>query len=148
MSIPGIGTGIAAILLAYLGDGERFNKAGQAANYTGLVPKVDCSGETEKYGSIARYQFCPPIRGIVLEGLWAMLRSGKVPLFTKFRDLSQWINRRKSAVARKMVTLAWLLIKRREYYRGMSNEALEKKLRYYKMNLPALKSQTLRRGIM
>jgi hypothetical protein len=41
--------------------------------------------------------------------------------------------RRKSAVAvaRKMAILAWLLMKRREYYRGMSNEALEKKPRYY-----------------
>jgi hypothetical protein len=37
------------------------------------------------------------------------------------------------AVARKMVKLAWLLMKRREYYKGMSNEALEKKLRYYKI---------------
>jgi hypothetical protein len=45
------------------------------------------------------------------------------------------MNRRKSAVvvAWKMVTLAWLLMKRREYYRGVSNEALEKKLRYYKI---------------
>jgi hypothetical protein len=37
------------------------------------------------------------------------------------------------AVARKMVTLAWLLMKRREYYRGIDDEALEKKLRYYKI---------------
>jgi hypothetical protein len=45
------------------------------------------------------------------------------------------MSRRKTAVAvaRKMVALAWLLMKRREYYRGMSNEALEKKLRYYKI---------------
>jgi hypothetical protein len=32
-----------------------------------------------------------------------------------------------------MVILAWLLMKRREYYQGMSNEALGKKLRYYKI---------------
>jgi hypothetical protein len=37
-----------------------------------------------------------------------------------------------AALNRKMVVLAWLLMKRREYYRGMSNEALEKKLRSYK----------------
>jgi hypothetical protein len=45
------------------------------------------------------------------------------------------MSRRKSAVAvaRKMVTLAWLLMKRREYYHGISNEALEKKLRYNKI---------------
>jgi hypothetical protein len=64
-----------------------------------------------------------------------MERSGKGPLFAAFSRLAERMNRRKSAVAaaRKMVALAWLLMKRREYYRGMSNEALEKKLRYYKI---------------
>jgi transposase len=132
LSIPGIGVGIAAVLLAYLGDGSRFSTGGQVANYAGLAPRVDCSGETERYGSIARYQYCHPIRGIVLEGVWAMVRSGKGPLFAAFSRLVERMNRRKSAVAaaRKMVVLAWLLMKRREYYRGMSNEALEKKPHY------------------
>jgi transposase len=135
MSIPGIGIGIAGVLLAYLGDGSRFSTAGQVANYAGLVPRVDCSGATERYGSIAKYEYCHPIRGIMLEGVWAMVRSGKGPLFAKFSSLAERMNRRKSAVAvaRKMVRLAWLLMKRREYYRGISNEALEKKLRYYKI---------------
>jgi transposase len=135
MSIPGVGIGIAAVLLAYLGDGNRFSKPGQVANYAGLTPQVDCSGETKHYGSIAKYQFCHPIRGIVLEGVWAMVRSGKGPLFTKYSSLAGRMNKRKSAVAvaRKMVTLTWLLMKRREYYRGIDNEALEKKLRYYKV---------------
>jgi transposase len=135
MSIPGIGIGIAAVILAYLGDGSRFSKPGQVANYAGLAPRVDCSGETDRYGSIARYQFCHPIRGIVLEGVWAMVRSGKGPLFTKYSDLSGRMSKRKSAVAvaRKMVVLAWLLMKRREYYRGISSAALEKKLHYYKV---------------
>jgi transposase len=135
MSIPGIGIGIAAVLLAYLGDGSRFSKPSQVANYAGLAPRVDCSGGMERYGSIAKYEFCHPIRGVVLEGVWAMIRSGQGPLFTKYTELSGRMNKRKSAVAmaRKMVALAWLLMKRREYYRGISNEALEKKLRFYKV---------------
>jgi hypothetical protein len=32
-----------------------------------------------------------------------------------------------------MVRLAWLLMRRREYSRGMDSAALEKKLRYYKI---------------
>jgi transposase len=55
MSIPGIGIGIAAVILAYIGDGSRFSKPGQVANYAGLTPRVDCSGETEHYGAIAKY---------------------------------------------------------------------------------------------
>jgi transposase len=135
MSIFGIGIQIAAVLLAYLGDGSRFSNGAQVANYAGLAPRVDCSGATAHYGSIAKYQYCHPIRGIVIEGVWAMVRSGKGPLFTKYSELSGRMNKKKSAVAiaRKMVILAWLLMKRREYYRGMSNEALEKKLNYYKV---------------
>jgi hypothetical protein len=38
MSIPGIGIGIAAVLLAYMGDESRFSTAGQVANYTGFTP--------------------------------------------------------------------------------------------------------------
>jgi transposase len=135
MSIPGIGIGIAAVLLAYLGDGSRFSKAGQVANYAGLAPRVDCSGETAHYGSIAKHQFCHPIRSVILEGVWALARSGKGPLAVKYSELSGRMNKRKSAVAiaRKMVTLAWLLMRRRENYRGVSDEALEKKLHYYKI---------------
>jgi hypothetical protein len=61
-------------------------------NYAGLVLRVDCSGDTERYGTIARYQFCPPIRGIVLEGVWALVRSGKGPLFAKFSSLAERMN--------------------------------------------------------
>jgi transposase len=120
MSIPGIGIGIAAVLSAYLGDGSRFSKAGEVANYAGLAPRVDCSGKTEHYGSIAKYQFCHPIRSVVLEGVWAMVRSKQGSLYAKYSGLSCRMSKRKSAVAvaRKMVILAWLLMKRKEYYWG------------------------------
>jgi transposase-like protein len=101
----------------------------------GLTPCADCSGLTERYGSIAKSPFCHPIRGIVLEGVWALVRSGNGPLFQKYEELSGRMNKRKSAVAigRKMVSLAWLLMRRRDYYNGVSSTALEKKLRYYKI---------------
>jgi hypothetical protein len=64
-----------------------------------------------------------------------MAKSGKGPLFVKYTELNERMNKKKSAVAiaRKMVTLAWLLMKRREYYRGTDEKALEKKLNYYKV---------------
>ena len=45
------------------------------------------------------------------------------------------MNKRKStvAVARKLVTLAWLLMKKREYYNGIDPDTLKKKLKYYKV---------------
>jgi transposase len=75
LSIPGIGLRLAAAILAYIGDGKRFGKGSQVANYAGLTPRVDCSGETKHYGSIARHQYCKAIRSIVLESVWALTRS-------------------------------------------------------------------------
>jgi transposase len=136
LSIPGVGIGIASVLLAYLGDGARFDKPGEVANYAGFAPRVDCSGERERYGPIARYSFCHPIRAVVLEGVWALSRSSYGgALLEKYRSLSGRMNKRKSAVAvaRKMVTLAWLLMKRREYCQWTDNDTLQKKLKLYKV---------------
>lgn len=137
MSIPGVGIEIAAVLVAYLGDAKRFTKAGEVANYAGLTPRVDCSGNTNHYGSIARYSFCHPIRSVVLEGVWALGRCNYGgALREKFESLKGRMNKRKSAVAvaRKMVTLAWRLMQRREYYNAIDTKTLEKKLKYYKVD--------------
>jgi transposase len=136
LSIPGVGIGIASVLIAYLGDGNRFSKAGEVANYAGFAPRVDCSGDTAHYGSIARHSYCHPIRAVVLEGVWSISRcSYGGPLLAKFQSLAGRMNKRKSAVAiaRKLVTLAWLLMKRREYYNGIDPCSFKNKLRYYKV---------------
>ena len=106
------------------------------ANYAGFAPRVDCSGDTNRYGSIAKYSFCHPIRAVVLEGVWSINRCGYGgPLKAKFQSLVERMSKRKSAVAiaRKLVTLAWLLMKRREYYNAIGPDALKKKLRFYKV---------------
>jgi hypothetical protein len=45
------------------------------------------------------------------------------------------MNKKKSAVAiaRKMITLAWLLMTRKELYKGAEKEALERKYKHYKL---------------
>jgi transposase len=134
LSVPGVGMKIAGALLAYLGDGSRFTKAAQVANYAGLVPSVDCSGETKHYGPIAKFIYCQAIRGVVLEGVWSLVKSGKEnTLFNKYQSLSVRIGKRKSAVAvaRKMVSLAWLMLRRKEFYRGINRADYEKKMRRY-----------------
>jgi hypothetical protein len=87
-------------------------------------------------GALREYsEFCHPIRSVILEGIWAPVRSGKGSLFQKYEELAGMMNKRKSAMAaaRKTVSLAWLLMKRRDCYNGVSSAALEKKLRYYKI---------------
>ncbi|MDR0637623.1 MAG: hypothetical protein LBG27_01755 [Spirochaetaceae bacterium] len=51
----------------------------------------------------------------------------------KYEEMPGRMSKKKSAAARKIAGPAWLLMKRQEYYRGMSNEALAKKPRYYKI---------------
>jgi hypothetical protein len=78
----------AAALLACLGDGSRFTKASQVVSYAGLAPSADRSGETNRYGRIAKYDFCPAIRSVALEGVWSLVKSGKAnTLFNKYQRL-------------------------------------------------------------
>ena len=107
MSIPGVGMGLAAAFLAYIGDGNRFSKASEVANYVGLVPRIDCSGETERYGHILKGG-CRALRSVILQSAWALVLSkngGR--LQDKFLLLKDRIGKTKSAVAiaRKMITL-------------------------------------------
>lgn len=136
MSIPGVGIGLAGVFLAYLGDGGRFSSTAEVANYAGFTPRVDCSGETDHYGHISRWSYCHPIRAVTLQGVWAMTRSNYGGMLqVKFNSLAERMNRRKSAVAiaRKMVTLVWLLMRRREFYNASDRVTLEKKFKLYKI---------------
>jgi transposase len=133
MSIPGVGPGVAAAFLAFVGDGSRFAGPAQVANYVGLVPRIDCSGETNRYGRITK-DGCRAIRGIILQASWSMIRckeGGR--LKEKFFLLSERRGKTRSAVAmaRRMVGLMWILATRREYYADVSKESLRKKFRSY-----------------
>jgi transposase len=65
MSVPGVGMRIAAAFLAYVGDGKRFSKPSESANYAGLVPRPDCSGDSDRYGHITKTG-CRPLRAVIL----------------------------------------------------------------------------------
>jgi transposase len=119
-----------------VGDGSRFGKAGEAVNYAGLVPVLDCSGETERYGHIAR-SGCKALRSIIVQAAWAASRSSYGgALGRKFIELSERKGKTKSAIAiaRRIIGLTWILARRREFYAGASPEHLVKKFRLYKLN--------------
>jgi len=133
MSVPGVGPGVAAAFLAYVGDGRRFSSPAQVANYIGLVPRLDCSGETNRYGHITK-EGCRAVRGVILQATWSMIRckaGGR--LREKFFLLSERRGRTRSAVAlaRRMVGLMWILATRREFYADASKAMLRKKFRQY-----------------
>jgi transposase len=135
MSVPGVGMGLAAAFLAYVGDGKRFSKPSEVANYAGLVPRLDCSGDSDRYGHITKAG-CRPLRAVILQASWALLRSKEGGrLRAKFFLLNERMGKTKSAVAiaRRLLCLLWILATRREFYADMSQEGLQKRLRYYKI---------------
>lgn len=133
LSIPGVGPGVAAAFLAYVGDGKRFSSPAQVANYIGLVPRLDCSGETNRYGHITG-EGCRAVRGVILQATWSLIRckeGGR--LKEKFFLLAERRGKTRSAVAlaRRMVGLMWILVTRHEYYADASKEMLERKFKRY-----------------
>jgi transposase len=143
MSLPGVGPGVAAAFLAYVGDGSRFSSPAQVANYIGLVPRLDCSGETNRYGHITK-EGCRAVRGVILQATWSLIRckeGGR--LKEKFFLLSERRGKTRSAVAlaRRMVGLMWILVTRKEFYADASKDILRKKFRQYGLKLEGWESK-------
>ncbi|MDR1174548.1 MAG: IS110 family transposase [Treponema sp.] len=57
-----------------MGDGSRFENAGQVSNYLGLAPRVDISGTLVRYGGITKagngY-----LRALLVQAAWTLIRS-------------------------------------------------------------------------
>jgi transposase len=137
LSISGIGMDVAATFLAYVGDGSHFGKAKELARSVAFTPTLDCSGETNRYGHIPQNKDCRALRSIMLQSVRALLKvEDGGPLRAQFFQLHSRMGKTKSAVAvaRKMMTLMWLLVRHREYYADASKEYLARKFRYYKVD--------------
>jgi len=135
MSMTGIGPINALALFAYLGDCSRFSSGKQVGYYAGVVPRVDISGDTVRYGKITK-KGVHQLRRTMIQGAWSCVRSkngGSVKLF--YENLAPRIGKKKAivAAARKMLEIYYAMVKSGEYYRGTCEGFLEKKLRHYKV---------------
>jgi transposase len=117
MTLPGVDFTVAQTLLAALGDITRFDNAGRAAAYLGLVPSTYQSGEHCYHGRITKQG-----RG---HARWMMVEAAQHldqhpgPLGVFFRRIARKKNRNVAVVAtaRKLVTIAWHMLKNNEPYR-------------------------------
>jgi hypothetical protein len=78
------------------------------------------------------------LRSILLQYAWALVRSkngGR--LKEKYPELTGRMSKTKSAAARRIITLMWALVTRREFYKDITEAELRKKLRYYKLDCMA-----------
>lgn len=128
MTLPGVAHGVAMSLIAALGDISRFKDGDHAASYLGLVPVTRQSGGKCYHGPITKAG-CPQTRAILIQAA-QHAGSHPGPIGAFFRRL----RKRKShnvavvAVARKLVTIAFLMLKNGEPYRYAKPDTVRAKL--------------------
>ena len=121
MQLPGMGIYIAFAIVAFVEDISRFGSPKKLVSYFGLNPAVNSSGEKERrqrrvgreHGHLSRFGR-NDIKHLCAEIGQTVLRRGDCPV-AKWarRKLAEGKNRNKvcMAVARKVVTYAWYVLK-------------------------------------
>ncbi len=106
-ALYGIGTFSALLIVAELGEVERFNREEEIAAYAGLTPNVHQSGSQDYHGAISK-SGSPWLRWILVEASIKVIR--KDPALRAFhqrvRRRSGW-RRARVAVARKLAVICW-----------------------------------------
>lgn len=117
MTLPGVSHGTALALLAALGDISRFRDGDHAASYLGLAPSTRQSADHCYHGHITKAGDANA-RWMLTQGV-QHIANHPGPLGVFFRRLAKRKNRNVaiSAVARKLVTIAYLMLKNKEPYR-------------------------------
>jgi len=124
MTIPGIDYYSAMLLLAEIGDINRFPDAKKLCAYAGLVPSVSQSGARTVYGHITK-QGSRWIRFVMVE---AVQRTITIQKDSPLSAMYQRIKARKGSAiakvpcARKLLKIIWFILTRNEPYRHMDQE--------------------------
>ena len=143
MTIPGVNYVVALGLLAALGDISRFQDGDHAAAYLGLAPLTRQSGNRCYHGHITKAG-SSQTRGLLTQSAQhASRHPGPIGAF--FRRLVKRKNRNVAivAVARKLVTIAFLMLKNKEPYRYARPALMHKKFTALKL-LPSKSNGSLR----
>ena len=110
--IRGIGTYTALLVVAEIGEPERFSDPGQVASYAGLATRVYQSGGHDYHGHITR-QGSPWLRWVLVQA--AMKAIGRD---RKLANFYERVRKRSSrhiarvAVARKLAEICWIRLRR------------------------------------
>jgi transposase len=116
LSIPGVGQSTAALIVAEVGEIDRFDRHEELVSYAGLDPMVHQSGETEVHGSISK-EGSAPLR-------WALVQCAHVSV-RHDEYLGNFYTRLKNrknhqiaivATARKLLVSIFYMLQRRETY--------------------------------
>lgn len=114
LTIPGVGQTTAAVIVAELGEVERFDSHKEVVSYAGLDPVVHQSGETELHGSISK-KGPGALRWALVQAAWIAVRCEEY-----FGNFYTRLKRKKNeqiaivATARKMLVSVFFMLKRNE----------------------------------
>lgn len=128
MTLPGVDVAVAQALLSTLGDVNRFATPDKAAAYLGIVPSTRQSAEHTYHGPITRHGN-PHARWLLVQAAQHLAKSPG-PIGASFRKLAARKNRNIAVVAcaRKLVTIAWHMLRTGEPYRYAQPRQTEMKL--------------------
>ena len=128
LTLPGVDYPVAMTLLAALGDIHRFKDGDHAASYLGLTPSTHQSAEHCYHGPITK-PGNSHARWMLMEAA-QHLDKHPGPLGVFFRRLAKKKNRNVAVVAtaRKLVTIAYLMLKTNEPYRYAQPATVQAKL--------------------
>lgn len=118
MTMPAVGKITALTVVAEVGDFARFPSAKKLANFAGLVPRQRSSGGTVKFGSITNAG-SPLLRSALVETAMR-IRKETAPELYEFIDRlkpSCGAKRARVALARKMLVIMWVMVKKNTPYR-------------------------------
>jgi transposase len=147
MSIPGVGAGVAAGLMAAVGDISRFSSPRQLVAYLGLDPKVRQSGDKPaRHGRISK-RGNAQARSMLVEAAWvAMRQPGPLHAFGERIRVRKGAQVAAVAVARKLACLCWALLTKGEDYAFARPSLLRAKLRRVEINAGAPPLRTRHAG--
>lgn len=116
VSIPGVSTVGAMILLTELVDIHRFHSLDQLASYVGLVPGEHSSGEQEITTAISRRRN-PFLRGVLIECAWVAARKDPA-LLLAFTKLSKRMPKNDAIIriAHKLLNRIRYVLLHQQYY--------------------------------
>jgi len=128
MTLPGVSLTVAQTLWAVLGEAERFRDADHAASYLGLVPSTHQSGRRCYHGPITK-QGHRQARALLVQAAHHVAEHPG-PLGAFFRRVAKrrGYNVAVVATARKLVVIAWHMLKANEPYRYAHPQTVEYKL--------------------
>lgn len=116
LTVPGIGSITAITLLTELVDIKRFHNTDSLANYVGLIPSVQSSGEREDVLGLT-FQFNRYLRQLLVESAWIAVRNDPA-LTLCFENYIKRMCKQKAIIkiARKLINRIYYVLKNEKEY--------------------------------